>query len=79
MVSVLAQDAKPYNGMNGERKQPWALELHDKVNIAALPVLGGLCALSLLGYYEGAKVHKFHAPSTMILLENICPVLPARR
>ncbi|EIE22654.1 hypothetical protein COCSUDRAFT_47639 [Coccomyxa subellipsoidea C-169] len=56
MVSVLAQDAKPYNGMNGERKQPWALELHDKVNIAALPVLGGLCALSLLGYYEGAKV-----------------------
>jgi hypothetical protein len=70
MVSVLAQDGQNYAGMNGERKQPLALELHDKVNVAALPILGGLCALSLLGYCEAAKVTFSHAKYVMHLPES---------
>lgn len=56
MVSVLANGQDDYKGMKGERKQPLALQLHDLVNVVALPILGGLCGASLLGYHDAAKV-----------------------
>ena len=55
-VVVLTVDIAPKMGGASSRKHPLALQLHDLVNVAALPVLGGLCIAAILGYYDAAKV-----------------------
>jgi hypothetical protein len=44
------------------RKHPLALHVHDLVNVAALPVLGGLCIAALLGFFDAAMVHLYSCP-----------------
>jgi hypothetical protein len=54
--------------MGDERnKYPLALHLHDRVNVLALPVLGGLCLLSLAGHYDAAKVGR----GAQLLLQHL--------
>ncbi len=38
------------------RKQSAACQLHDRVNLVALPILGGLALLGLLRLYDPTKV-----------------------
>jgi hypothetical protein len=43
--------------MSGDRaKQTAACQLHDRVNMIALPILGGLAFAGLMGWYEPTKV-----------------------
>ena len=58
MVSVLADDSG-YGKMgqiDPNKKPSKALQWHDFVNVVALPILGTLCLLALLGYYDASKV-----------------------
>ena len=58
MVSVLADDSgySKMGQIDPNKKPAKALQMHDLVNVVALPILGALCLLSLLGYYDASKV-----------------------